>query len=127
MRHEDQYLDDALKAFENLQEFVARSGREQFLADRFKQSFVFHQFVILGEAAVALSRVYREKYPEVPWASISGLRNRLVHGYFELDLKLIWELASTRLDELSSQLKQILEAEFPSDPGNPDEISEPSL
>ncbi len=113
MRHDDLYLADALKAIQELREFLAGITREAFLADRLKQSFVFHRLVIIGEACVSVSPTYRSTYPEVPWRQISGLRNRLVHAYFDLDLTLVWDTASTDLDKLAAQLKRILDAEFP--------------
>ena len=113
MRHDDQYLNDALTAIRDLQEFTSRTTREEFMADKMKHSFVFHRLVILGEAAVCLSRTYRVAYPEVPWGKLTGFRNRLVHAYFDLDLNLIWQMASTMLPGLAFQLEQILRTEFP--------------
>ena len=86
-----------------------------------QQSFVFHRLVILGEAAVALAKSFEGKYPEVPWPRLISLRNRLVHAYFDLDMPLVWGIASSRLDELRGQLQRILDIEFPgeseSEPG----------
>jgi|SRR5579863_3272035 uncharacterized protein with HEPN domain len=113
MRRESAYVRDALRAITELEEFVSQSSREQFLADRLQQSFVFHRLVILGEAAVALAKTFQEKYPEVPWPRLISLRNRLVHAYFDLDMPLMWGIASSHLDELHRQLQRILELEFP--------------
>jgi uncharacterized protein with HEPN domain len=113
MRRESAYVRDALRAIEELEEFVGRTSRERFLADRLEQSFVFHRLVILGEAAAALAKVFQEKYPEVPWPRLISLRNRLVHAYFDLDMPLVWGIASSHLDELRRQLQRILDAEFP--------------
>ena len=113
MRHDDLYLEDALKAIAELREFLVGITREDFLVDRLKQSFVFHRLVIIGEACVSVSPAYRSKYPEVPWRQISGMRNRLVHAYFDLELTLVWDTASTDLNKLAAQLREILDAEFP--------------
>lgn len=117
MRHESAYARDALRAITELEEFVAQTTRERFLADRLQQSFVFHRLVILGEAAGALAKVFQEKYPEVPWARLISLRNRLVHAYFDLDMPLVWGIASSQLDELRRQLQRILDTEFPDEIG----------
>jgi uncharacterized protein with HEPN domain len=113
MRHESACARDALRAIAELEEFVAKTDRERFLADGLQQSFVFHRLVIPGEAAVALAKVFQEKYPEAPWPRLISLRNRLVHAYFDLDMPLVWSIASSRLDELRRQLQRILDAEFP--------------
>lgn len=113
MRRDSAYLRDALRAIAELVEFVAQTNRELFLADRLQQSFVFHRLVILGEAAVALAKVFQERYPEVPWPRLISLRNRLVHAYFDLDMALVWGIATSHLDELRRQLRRILDTEFP--------------
>src|SRR5258708_5632659 len=113
MRSESTYTRDALRAIAELEEFVAQTNRERFLADRLQQSFVFHRLVILGEAAVSLAKVFQDKYPEVPWPRLISLRNRLVHAYFDLDMALVWGIASSHLDELRRQLQRILDTEFP--------------
>lgn len=115
MRHESSYLRDALWALAELEQFVAQTNREQFLANRLEQSFVFHRLVIVGEAAVRLAETFQEKYPEVPWPRLISLRNRLVHAYFDLDLPVVWGLVTTRLDELRKQLDRILRTEFPAE------------
>ena len=97
MRRELAYLKDILKAADELLEFVATADESSFLASKFEQSFVCHRFVIIGEAANSIPAEMRARYPQVPWARIVSLRNRLVHDYFDLDLPLIWNLATTQL------------------------------
>jgi uncharacterized protein with HEPN domain len=115
MRRESAYLRDALRALAELEEFVAKTSQDHFLVDPLQQSFVFHRLVILGEAAVALAKTFQAKHPEIPWPRLISLRNRLVHAYFDLDMPLLWGIASTRLAELRGQLQHILDDEFPSE------------
>jgi uncharacterized protein with HEPN domain len=117
MRHDSAYLRDALRAIGELEEFLGQTNREQFLSNRLEQSFVFHRLIIIGEAAATLSKALLAKYPEVPWPRLISLRNRLVHAYFDLDVPLVWSLASTRLGQLRQQLEGILKTEFPEDAG----------
>ena len=117
MRHDGLYLDDALQAIRALREFLRTVTEEEFLADPLKQSFVFHRLLIVGEATVCLRGTYQERYPAVPWAQIAGLRNRLVHAYFEVNLPRLWEIATGRLDTLESQFQEILDTEFPPENG----------
>jgi uncharacterized protein with HEPN domain len=104
---------NALRAIAELEEFIAQTSRERFLANRLDQSFVFHRLIILGEAASALAKTLSETYPGVPWARLVSLRNRLVHAYFDLDVPLVWGIATSHLEELHRQLQRILETEFP--------------
>jgi len=117
MRSDELYLADALQALRELREYQARRTKEQFLAAPMEQSFVFHQLVILGEASVRLRPSYESRYPEVPWAKLAGLRNRLVHAYFDLDLALLWSFLPEGLEELAGQYLRILQTEFPEGQG----------
>ena len=113
MRHDSSYLRDALRAIAELEEFVAATDQSRFLVDKLQQSYAFHRLVILGEAAVQLAKVFQKDYPEVPWHYLIALRNRLVHAYFDLDQPLLWQTLNSRLDELRTQLENILKSEFP--------------
>ncbi len=113
MRHEELYLADALQALGELREYLSNHSREEFLADRFQQSYLYHRLIIIGEAAVSLRRSYEAQYPEVPWAKLIGLRNRLVHAYFDLDLLLVWNIVAGGLEPLREQFERILKTEFP--------------
>ena len=109
MRHDDLYLSDPLQALGELREYLSEHSREEFLADRFQQSFLYHRLMITGEAAVSLRRSHEAQYPQVPWAKRVGLRNRLVHAYFDLDLTLVWNIVvgagdSTRTGPLVGRL-----------------------
>jgi len=63
---------------------------------------------ILGEAAKSVSGEYRRDYPGIPWGQIAGTRNRLIHGYFDVDLDIVWKIISIDLPTLISQLEKIL-------------------
>lgn len=104
---------DAVQALAELRSFLQTTTEVEFLADRQKQSFVFHRLVIVGEAAVNLRPAYASLYADVPWPQLVGLRNRLVHAYFDLNLPMLWNLASTGSVKLEVQFARILQTEFP--------------
>ena len=64
---------------------------------------------IIGEAANRIPDSVREKYPELPWMQIIGLRNRLIHGYDQVDFDILWVIVIQDLPELISRLEQMLE------------------
>lgn len=66
---------------------------------------------IIGEAASRVSKPTREKYRQIPWADIVGMRNRLIHGYDVVDLNLLWNTVETDLPQLIEQLEEIIEGE----------------
>ena len=66
---------------------------------------------IIGEAASRVSMPTRERFPEIPWPDIVGMRNRLVHGYDVVDLNLLWDTVATDLPPLIASLEKIVEQE----------------
>lgn len=113
MRREYAFLMDMLTAADELVEFVLGTDEARFLSSKPEQSFVFHRMVILGEAANAVPSEMRARYPELPWARLVALRNRLLHAYFDLDVPVLWNLASTQVVGLRNMIAGILRAEFP--------------
>jgi uncharacterized protein with HEPN domain len=67
---------------------------------------------IIGEAASRVSQATRESYPGVPWRQIVGTRNRLVHGYDEIDFDVLWQIVSVELPPLLDQVEGILADEL---------------
>jgi uncharacterized protein with HEPN domain len=63
---------------------------------------------IIGEAATNITRPVREQYPQIPWNVIVGMRNRLVHGYFDIDYDQVWSTVKDDLPPLLAQLESIL-------------------
>jgi uncharacterized protein with HEPN domain len=81
-----------------------------FLADSRTQDAVIRNLEIVGEATKNLSRGVREKYDEVPWRSLAGVRDRLIHHYFG-NLDVVWQIATVELPELASQIERIASEE----------------
>jgi len=63
---------------------------------------------IIGEAARSLSHEIKDKNPQIPWKQISGTRDRLIHGYFDVDLDIIWNIVNRDLPPLIEELEKIL-------------------
>jgi uncharacterized protein with HEPN domain len=70
-----------------------------------------HLVEMLGEASRSVSEALRKKYPEIPWEQISGTRNRLAHGYIDIDLDIIWTIVTRDLPPLIVKLRRILKNE----------------
>ena len=76
------------------------AGDQAFEGNELIQAWMVQQLMIIGEAASQLSAGMRERSPEVPWRRIVGLRNRLVHAYFQADLALVWSVVENDLPSL---------------------------
>jgi uncharacterized protein with HEPN domain len=103
-------LDHILEAARRACSYVAGMTKGDFFLDPRTQQTVILNIVIIGEATTKLLRDYAEflnRYPEVPWRSLKGMRNRLTHGYFEINLEVVWETVPTGLPDLLRQVSAI--------------------
>jgi uncharacterized protein with HEPN domain len=106
-------LYDALSAARKIERFVRDVDWARFQADDEKSSAVYGQLVILGEACTRLSSDVRAQYGVVPWRQIIGTRNRIIHGYDEINWEIVWQIASEHVPRLIGQLSDILRAVDP--------------
>jgi uncharacterized protein with HEPN domain len=107
MRDDRERLQDILEAIELIEKYAAK-GRAAFEQDELIQIWYLRHLQIIGEAARALSVNIRESHPEASWAKIIGMRNILVHHYFEIDLPVVWNAVERELPNLKKQVTAIL-------------------
>jgi uncharacterized protein with HEPN domain len=86
---------------------VAR-GRERFDADEDLQIVLTHLVQVIGEATSRISSELTDRYPLLPWRQVVGMRNRVVHDYFEIDLDILWVAVTTDVPQLADQIRSIL-------------------
>ena len=103
------YLDHILEAIAAAREFAA-GERTDFLADRKSQSAVVRQLEIVGEAVKQLSAELKASAPDVPWRQIAGARDRLIHGYFQVDFDAVWVMVEVDLPALETRVMRLLDA-----------------
>jgi uncharacterized protein with HEPN domain len=104
------YLDHIQQAATDARAFVQGLSKADFLVDRRTQQAVIMSLVIIGEASTKVMEGYAaftEAHPEVPWRSMRGMRNRMAHGYFDIDLHVVWDTAQEWLPELLKQLPAV--------------------
>jgi uncharacterized protein with HEPN domain len=90
--------------------YVEGMAMDEFLQDKRTQQAVIFNLMILGEAATRLLKEHGEflaGYPVVPWSSMKGMRNRLAHGYFDIDLPVVWQTVQSSLPSLMTELPAI--------------------
>ena len=107
-RNYELYLKDILSAIESIEKFVKDMDFEKFERDDKTSSAVIRKFEIIGEATKNILDDIREKYPNIPWKEMAGMRDRLIHSYFGVDYKLVWETIQERLPELKPMLEDII-------------------
>ena len=99
----DDYLEHMRQAAGDALVFVEGLSKEDFLDDKRTQQAVIMSLIIIGEAATKLMDRYAEfttSNPQVPWRSMRGMRNRIAHGYFDINLEVVWETGQAALPEL---------------------------
>ena len=109
MRSDRERLLDILEAIERIEVQAAR-GRAIFAGEELAQAAVIRWIEILGEAARGVTAELREAHPEVPWRRMVAMRNVLIHGYFDIDVDLVWSVAQHDLPKLGAQVRAIVEA-----------------
>ena len=106
-RTDQEFLSDIREALHRITTYVAGMAYASFVADTKTQDAVIRNLEILGEAAKNLSEELRAKYPAVPWRSMAGARDRLIHHYFGINLDIVWQIATVELPQVASQLEKI--------------------
>ncbi len=104
------YIDHIQQAAVDVCSFVDGLDKNEFLEDKRTQQAVIMSLIIIGEAATKVMEgyaVFTEAHPEVPWRNMRGMRNRMAHGYFDIDLDVVWETAQEWLPELLKQLRAV--------------------
>ena len=100
-------VDDILEAIAKIEQYVNGLSFEQFQADPKTVDAVVRNLEVIGEAVRHLSSDLEDLPAGVPWTDIAGMRNILIHEYFGVDLKIIWQTVTDDLPELRRQLQRI--------------------
>ena len=108
MRDVNAWLRDMQDATDRILKHTGQ-GREAFNNDEFLQVWIIHHLELIGEAARAIPREFKDRHPEIPWRSINGMRNILIHHYFEVDLEAVWAVIEHDLQSLKMSLDKFFD------------------
>ena len=100
MRPERLYLSDILEASKNVGLHIGGRSRDEFIADRTVRAAVLHELTVIGEAASRVPAAMRDRYDSVPWTDIIAFRNIVVHEYFGLSWRMVWDTATREVPDL---------------------------
>ena len=107
MKDTTKLLQDMLQAIDSIASYMTPSY-EAFIADKKIQDAIMFNLVILGEAANRVSTEFQDQHPEIPWSSMIGTRNIIVHGYDQVKLQIVWDIISRELGSLKRSLLPLI-------------------
>jgi uncharacterized protein with HEPN domain len=102
------YIEDILNAVESIEEFILDMGFEEFIRDRKTNFAVVRSLEIMGEAAKNIPDSVREKYPDIPWKDMAGMRDKMIHHYFGVDYNVVWKTISEDIPLIKPIIQEIL-------------------
>jgi uncharacterized protein with HEPN domain len=108
MRSDRERLIDILEAIEKIERYIPR-GRQAFETDELLQVWVVRHLQIIGEAAFRVSEDTKNRFSLIPWGKMIGMRHVLVHGYFEIDMDIVWSVIDFDLSYLKEQIQSALQ------------------
>lgn len=107
-RSDDDRLRHMLEAARKAMELLGDRTAAQLKADEVRALALTHLLEILGEAAKGVSTQFTSAHPQIPWAKMAATRDRLIHGYFSVDLDIVWEIVSHDLPPVVKALEAVL-------------------
>lgn len=115
MRRDESLLLDMLIACQKIERFTINLSQQEFDESEIVQSAVLREIQVIGEAARMVSEKMKSNQNQIPWRIISGMRNRIIHEYFNIDLKIVWQTIQTNIPSLHEQLQEIVSIDDNSD------------
>ena len=104
------FLRDMVECARKIERFTGQRTLDEFVADEMAYDAVLRNLEVLGEAAKSIPQEVRERFPDVDWKRVAGLRDVLAHAYFALDDETLWRIARHDVRRLLPLLERIVEA-----------------
>lgn len=111
-RSDREFLEDIQEAIRRAHMYVDGVSYEQFLSDLKTQDAVIRTLEIIGEATKRLSPEIRERHSAIPWKSMAGVRDKLIHDYFGVNFDIVWQIVHDELPSVAIVVGQLLSTDL---------------
>jgi uncharacterized protein with HEPN domain len=105
------YLQDIYDAVNDVATFIEGMTYQDFLKDKKTINAVIRSIEVIGEASKQLPKAVRDKNPSIPWKKISGMKNKVIHEYFGVDIEIVWKTAKKQIPALKKNIFDLLKHE----------------
>lgn len=103
------FLEDILESIERIKKYTKDKTLEEFLNSYEKQDAIMKRLEVIGEAVKNIPQEIRKEYPKIPWRDMAGIRDVLIHEYFGVNMKRVWDAAKNDIPKLKKQILELLE------------------
>lgn len=103
------YISDILEAIQSIERYVENLTFDDFVKDRKTIDAIVRNFEIIGEAVKHIPKTLKLKYPAIPWKKMAGMRDRIIHEYFGVDIEILWKTIKEDLPKVKPEIEKILE------------------
>jgi uncharacterized protein with HEPN domain len=102
------YLKDIFDSINDIISFVENMSYDEFVSDKKTKYAVIRGFEIIGEATKHIPKKIKDKYPEIPWKQMAGMRDKVIHEYFGVNLDVLWKTATLRIPSIKPMIENII-------------------
>ncbi len=110
-RESRDYIEDIVSAVDEIADFTKGMTWEEFRQDKKTINAVVRSLEVIGEASKRISQDIKTRYPDVPWKYMAGMRDKLIHEYFGIDLDIIWAVIRQEIPAVEPIIRQLLKEE----------------
>lgn len=103
------YFQDILDSIQDIESFIGNMSFDQFMDDRKTINAVIRSLEVIGEAVKNIPESIRIKFPEIPWKKMAGMRDKMIHEYFGIDMEIVWKTIKSNLPPLKPLIIQLLD------------------